>query len=196
MKRKRLARDIGSWGFGGYPYYQLRVDIAEFCGLVCLIHLAGEGTYYYWDFPIAGKSAVCGKNMTWLQLIPDGKSHVLTAKYVPVAKTLQGTLYADSVSVWYADVIDRIEYDADGVAVFVDKYVDVIFTPQGDVKVDDIDELDEALALGDITKQQYESALTESDLIINQYCTDIVKTEVICNKILSHVWEKISSGIS
>lgn len=41
--------------------------------------------------------------------------------------------FSYSVLVWYADVIEPIEYDSDGVAAFVDKYIDVIFTPQGDV---------------------------------------------------------------
>ena len=31
---------------------------------------------------------------------------------------------------WYADVIDRIEFDEDGVAAFVDMYLDVIFPPR------------------------------------------------------------------
>ncbi len=122
--------------------------------------------------------------MTWLQLIPDGKSHVLTAKYLP----------NHSVSIWYADVIENMEYDADGVAVFIDKYLDVTFTPQGDVSLDDRDELNEALQSGDITKEQYDSALKEGDYIIDAYCTDIAKTEAICNKILFYVLEKIKNG--
>jgi predicted RNA-binding protein associated with RNAse of E/G family len=71
--------------------------------------------------------------MVWLQLIPDNKSRVITAKYLPEKKILNGREYSHSVSVWYTDIIERIEYDSDGVAVFVDKYIDVIFTPQGEV---------------------------------------------------------------
>ena len=123
MKRKRLDRDL--WTFDRYPYYQLRVDMDDYHGLVCLIQLMGgvahidDGQYQYWDRPQAGKVAVCGKGMTWLQLIPDEKSHVLTVKYLP----------DDIVSIWYVDIIENVEYDPDGVAVFVDKYLDVTFTP-------------------------------------------------------------------
>lgn len=188
MKRKRLDRDI--WTFDKYPYYQLRIDMEEFHGLVCLIQLLGgvayinDGQYQYWERPKAGNVAICGKGMTWLQLIPDNKSHVLTVKYLP----------NHTVSIWYADIIENIEYDPDGVAVFVDKYLDVTFTPQGDVSVDDRDELDEALQSGDITKEQFDSALTESDYIIKAYCNDISKTEVLCNKILHYVLAKIKNG--
>jgi predicted RNA-binding protein associated with RNAse of E/G family len=188
MKRKRLDRDI--WTFDKYPYYQMHIDMDDFHGLVCLIQLLGgvahvnDGQYQYWERPKAGKVAICGKGMTWLQLIPDGKSHVLTAKYLP----------NNSVSIWYADIIENIEYDSDGVAVFIDKYLDVTFTPQGDVSVDDRDELDAALQSGDITKEQFNSALIEGDYVVETYCTDIAKTEVNCNKILSYVLEKIRNG--
>jgi len=195
MKRKRLDRDVW-WEHNKvkFPrYYQMRIDIDEFHGLVCLLHLI-DGQPFYWDLPKAGKAAVIGKGMTWLQLVPDGKSHVLTAKYLPEKKTIQGVGYSHSVSLWYADIIENIEYDSDGVAVFIDKYLDVCFTPQGDVIVDDRDELDEAFQSGELTKEQYESALHEGDLILGKYCSDIEKTEVICGKILAHANKKIKDG--
>ena len=185
MKRKRLDRDIW-WEYNKvkFPrYYQMRVEIEEFNGLVCLLQLI-DGEPYYWNHPDGRKRAVIGKGMTWLQLIPDGKFHVLTAKYLP----------DNSVSIWYADIIENIEYDSDGVAVFIDKYLDVTLTPQGDVSVDDRHELDEAFQSGDISKDQYDSALKEGDLILEEYCSDISKTELWCNKILSHVNDRIKNG--
>jgi predicted RNA-binding protein associated with RNAse of E/G family/predicted nucleic acid-binding protein len=188
LKRKRLDRD--GWKIynkiENTEYYQMRVDTDGFHGLVCYIKWL-DGKTHYWDRPNVyrhGKLAVIGKGMTWLQLIPDGKSHVLTAKYLP----------DKTVSIWYADIIENIEYDTNGVAVFIDKYLDVTFTPQGDVSVDDRHELDEALQSGDVSKEQYESALREGDIILEEYCSDISKTEVWCNKILSHVNDRIING--
>lgn len=54
------------------------------------------------------------------------------------------------VSVWYVDVIDEIKIDEDGVVAFMDKYLDVMFTPSGDVIVDDRDELDAAFHSGEL----------------------------------------------
>ena len=188
LKRKRLDRD--GWQIHNKientEYYQMRVSIDDFHGLICYIKWL-DGKYHYWERPNVyrhGKVAVIGKGMNWLQLIPDYKSHVLTAKYLP----------DNSVSIWYADIIENIEYDSDGVAVFIDKYLDVTFTPQGDVSVDDRHELDEALQSGDISKEQYDSALKEGDLILEEYCSDISKTAVWCNKILSHVNDRIKNG--
>ena len=183
MKRKRLDRD-GWWKYNKvkFPrYYQFRVDIDEFRGLVCLLQLI-DGEPFYWNFEKAGKAAVIGKGMTWLQLIPDGKSHVLTAKYLPNSK----------VSLWYADIIENIDYDPDGVAVFIDKYLDVVFTPQGDSNIDDRDELDEAYESGELSKEQYKSAIKECDMVFEEYCLDVAKTEIFCDKILDYVKNKIA----
>lgn len=188
MKRKRLNRDICT--FDKYPYYQLRVDMEDFHGLVCFIQLKGGvahingGQYQYWDRPKAGKVAICGKGMIWMQLIPDDKSHVLTVKYLP----------DNTVSIWYADIVENIEYDPDGVAVFVDKYLDVTFTPQGDVSIDDRDELDAAFQSGELSEQQYAAAIEEGDAVVKEYCSDLAKTESICYKILFYVLEKIKNG--
>ena len=171
MKRKRLTRD--AWGFEGFPYRQVRVDMPGFGGLVCLIDgLTGQNQY--WKLPIAGQVPVCGDGMTWLQLIPDGQSHVLTAKY-----------YHGKVGIWYADMIECVDYDPDGVAVFVDKYLDVIFTPQGDLHIDDRDELDAALAAGSITQAQYDGALRECDVVLDAYCRDVAQTERLCDAVLA-----------
>ncbi|MCL2603652.1 MAG: DUF402 domain-containing protein [Defluviitaleaceae bacterium] len=185
MKRKRL--DFDTWWEHNntvFPrYYQLRVDIEGFNGLVGVLYLVDEKSHH-WDLPIAGKVMVIGKGMTWLQLVPDDGERVMSVKYLPDG----------SVSIWYVDIIDGIEYDADGVVIFTDKYLDVVFTPQGDVIIDDRDELDEAFRLGELSKEQYDSALNECNLIIDKYCFDIKQTEVFCNKILSHVNDRIKNG--
>lgn len=193
MKKKRLDRDK-NWGFHHFPYYQMRVDIGEFHGLASLICLT-NGEYYYWDFPKAGKAPVCGKDMMWLQLVPDDRSHMITVKYLQRSKVLQGEELPYSVSVWYVDMIEGIEYAEDGVAVFEDKYLDVIFTPQGDVAIDDRDELDAAFASGELTQAQYTDALQECDLVMKELCADVVKTEIWCGKILKHVTERIEKGM-
>lgn len=179
MKRKRLNRDK-QWFFQHYPYFQMRMESDIFTGLVSLIRLT-DGEYLYWDFPRAGKAAVAGKGMVWLQLIPDHGRRVITAMFLPDKR----------VSVWYVDVIEEAAYDADGVAVFVDKYLDVIFTPQGDVKIDDRDELDAAFQSGELTRQQYDAALREGEAIVDELCGDISATERWCREILEYVEKEI-----
>ena len=188
MKRKRFDRDI--WNFGDFPYYQMRVDTDEFHGLVCLLLLMNgnimvdDGKYQYWDRAKAGKVAICGKGMTWMQLIPDSRQHTLTVMYLP----------DDTMSICYVDIIEDIEYDFDGVVVFIDKYLDVDFTPQGDVSICDRDELDEAFEAGELSDKQYNAAINECEKVIEEYCSDIPKSIEMFDKILFLTNERIKYG--
>ena len=182
MKRKRLDRDIG-WGFQGFPYYQFRLETEGFCGLVSLIDIL-SGEQFFWITEKAGNVPTTGAGMKWLQLVPDGKSRLITAMYKP-----DGVL-----SVCYVDVTERLEYDPDGVAAYVDKYLDVVFTPEGDVSVHDRDELDEALRAGDITEEQYMAAIKECDRILEEMCRDIPKTVELLSDIYKKALEKVRNG--
>lgn len=182
MTRKRLNRDM-KWFFQHFPYFQMRMENDIFTGLVSLILLT-DGEYLYWEYPLAGKVAVAGQGMIWLQLIPDQGSRAITAMFLPDKK----------VSVWYVDVIEEASFDPDGVAVFLDKYLDVIFTPQGDVVIDDRDELDAAFHSGELTEEQYNSALQEGEAIIDELCSDIPATERWCQQILELAEKKIGEN--
>lgn len=191
MKRKRLDRDI--WGFQHFPYYQIRVDTSDFHGIVCPI-LMTDGDNYYWNLPKSGTFPVFGAKMIWLQLIPDNKNRLITAMFLPEKKILSGREFPYSLLAWYVDVIEGIEYDPDGIIAYIDKYIDVIFTPQGEVIVDDRDELDDAYHSGELTSNQYYSALEECRLIIEELCSDIGITELICSQLLENVIEQIKNG--
>lgn len=188
MKRKRLDRD--GWGFQGFPYYQMRVDLPAFQGLASVIRIL-SGEECCWEMPRAGRVPVCGAGMTWLQLVPDGANRVITVKY---RRSRWPGRTVGSVSVWYVDVIDRIEYDPDGVAAFGDLYLDVIFSPQGDVHIDDREELDAAFAAGEITEAQYTGAIAEGESVVREMCADVQATERWCGTILNHVLSRLDDA--
>ena len=198
MKHKRLNRD--QWGFQFYPYYQMRIDHELFHGLACLIRFT-DGEKNYWATPKAGRIQVTGEGMTWLELIPDDTCRVITVMYFPDGthgpERQNYPLTASEEyqpSIWYVDIIEGTEYDEDGIAAFIDKYLDVIITPEGDVKVDDRDELDAAYASGELTKEQYDAALGECDAILRDYCGDIRKTDEWCAKVRQLAEDRIAAG--
>lgn len=192
MTKKRLDRDL-KWGFQGFPYYQMRMDTDDFHGLVSIIELI-DGEFFFWEYPKAGKTPVCGKGMLWLQLIPDGQHRAITAKFLPSSRTVQGIRYSKSVSIWYVDVIDGWGYDEDNVAYFTDQYLDVIFDVEGDVVIDDRDELDAAFKSGELSEEQYQRAIEEGDSIVSDLCSDIGKTQLWCENILSLAMQRIESN--
>ena len=193
MKRKRLDRDL-KWGFQYFPYYQTRLDCETYHGLASLITLT-DGEYLYWDFPKADKTAVCGEGMVWLQLIPDNCKRLITAMFLPKEKTVKGTSYPYALSAIYIDVTEGFEYDSDGVAAYIDKYLDVRLTPEGDIISEDRDELDEALQKGDITEEQYKDALKELELIVEEIGSNVSETEKKCCEILSLMQKQINNGL-
>ena len=192
MTEKRLDRDR-KWGFQGFPYYQMRMDCEDFHGLVSIIDLI-DGEYLFWEYPKAGKIPVCGKGMLWLQLIPDGKHRAITAKFLPPSRTIQGIRYLKSVSVWYVDVIDNWGYDEDNVAYFTDQYLDVIFDVEGDVVIDDRDELDAAYSSGELSEEQYQRAIEAGNAIVSELCADVIKTQLWCENILGLAMKRIESN--
>ena len=198
MKHKRLNRD--SWGFMYYPYYQMHMDTDIFKGEVCLIKFT-DGEANYWDNEKAGRLQVTGEGMTWMQLIPESAKRLITVMYFPDGKhDSERHIYPSFAegkyqpSVWYVDVAEGIEYDEDGVLVYIDKYLDVIFIPEGEPSVSDRDELDEAYKAGDITREQYESAIAEGDAILRELCEDIPATPKWCAKIREWAEARIAAG--
>ena len=198
MKHKRLNRD--QWGFMYYPYYQMRIDHELFHGTACLIRLT-DGEKNYWETPKAGRIQVTGEGMTWLELIPDDTRRVITTMYFPDGthdpERKHYPVTADEryqPSIWYIDIIEGIEQDEDGITVFIDKYLDVIITPEGEVKVDDRDELDAAYASGELSKEQYDAALAEGEAILQAYGGDIRGLDALCAAVRKLAEERIGAG--
>lgn len=152
-----------------------------------------DGEYCYWELPRAGNTAVCGEGMVWLQLYPDGCERLITVMFLPCEKGGKANSY--TISAIYVDVAEKIEFDPDGVAAYIDKYLDVILTLSGDIIIDDHDELDEALACGEITEAQYNAALNECELIVEQLGRDMKETAKRCGEILDIMRDRISRGL-
>ncbi len=95
---------------------------------------------------------VCDKGRKWLSILPCNDWYCITAMMDEDGKIL----------LWYIDMIAAQGVDADGMPYFDDLYLDLIVYPDGTIIVDDMDELQDALAKGDITKEQFNLALETS----------------------------------
>lgn len=183
MNKMRLTRDR-KWFFQNYPYYQMRMDNELLSGWVSINYLT-DGETRYWEYEKAGLVPVCGKDMIWLTIIPDGQSRCIGTYILPSRR----------VSTWYIDVIEEIGTDDDGVLYYIDKYLDVMLTPQGDVCVKDRDELDAAYQSGELSKKQYDDALLEGEKIIRELASDITKTEEYCIAVLDKAEAAIKDNV-
>jgi len=69
----------------------------------------------------------------------------------------------NEILLWYIDMIAAQGIDAEGIPYFDDLYLDLVVYPDGTIVVDDIDELEDALATKDITQAQFNLAISTSD---------------------------------
>lgn len=68
----------------------------------------------------------------------------------------------DEILLWYIDMIANQGLDQEGVPYFDDLYLDLVVYPDGTIIEDDMDELEEALLVKDITEKQYNLAIHTS----------------------------------
>ena len=96
---------------------------------------------------------VCDKGLKWLSILPKDDFYCITAMLNE----------NDEILLWYIDMIAEQGMDADGIPYFDDLYLDLVVYPDGTVKVDDMDELVEALSSKDITQEQFNLAISTSN---------------------------------
>ena len=115
----------------------------------------------------------------WLQYALEGDRWWLTAAFGP-----DGTLRQ-----MYFDVTDGNRFTDPDDPDFDDLYLDVVLDPDHVVTVLDRDELDEALACQDITKQQYQAALTECERLVSYLSS---RPEEACARCVS-LWNRLNA---
>lgn len=129
-----------------------RVNGDFFEGYLGLIKIQQVSEAQKWG--IDGKATViCDRGMKWLSILPQNDFYCITA--IMNEK--------NDILVWYIDMIAGQGTDADGMPWFDDLYLDLIVSPNGSIKVDDMDELEEALRQKDITQEQFDLALHTAD---------------------------------
>ncbi|MFL0252391.1 DUF402 domain-containing protein [Clostridium neuense] len=67
---------------------------------------------------------------------------------------------------WYFDICDGNKLSSSGIPYYDDLYLDVVFLPTDELILLDGDELQQALKDKDITKDQYELAYGEAQMIM------------------------------
>ncbi len=147
MKRKKLSFD--RWEcITSKTLYQKRIDTEFLKGYIVLMQIHEVSEAQIWNFN--GQDIVmCDKGIQWLSILPEDEFYCITAMINEDGKII----------LWYIDMLADHEIDADGVLCFDDLYLDLIVHLDGSIKVDDMDELEEALANHDITQEQFDLAI-------------------------------------
>lgn len=118
---------------------------------------------------------VCDNGYHWLTILPDNEFYCITVMMDDSYK----------IKVCYIDMIDTQGYDDDKVPYFYDLYLDLVVYPNGDIVIDDMDELQKALEIGEITSIQYNRAITTSHELQCGLLSDIVKFQDYVREMLN-----------
>jgi len=120
----------------------------EFKGYVGLLSIKEVQEKQVWKYN-GSDVVVCDAGYQWLTIMPGNAFYCITVM-------MDANCH---MQVCYIDMIDSQGIDEDGVSYFYDIYLDLVVYPDGNVIVDDMDELEDALQRGEISKEQYARTL-------------------------------------
>ena len=142
--------------------YCKNVESDDFSGYIGLLDIHEVREPQIWRFN-GEDLVVCDNGLKWLTILPKDDFYCITAMMNPQKNVL----------VWYIDMIAGQGQDADQVAYIDDLYLDLVVYPDGTVMEDDMDELEEALRSGDISKELFDLALETCNKLKTGLLSDI-----------------------
>ena len=106
---------------------------------------------------------VCDNGLKWISILPQNDFYCITAMMNE----------NNDILLWYIDMIAEQGIDVDSIPYFDDLYLDLVVYPTGIIKVDDMDELEEALLKKEITEEQFNLAICTSNKLKNGLLNNI-----------------------
>ena len=139
-----------------------RVNTDFFKGYIGILEIEKVTEKQIWRFNDED-IIVCDNGLKWLSILPQNDFYCITAMMNE----------NDDILLWYIDMIAEQGIDIDSIPYFDDLYLDLVVYPTGMIKVDDMDELEEALARKEITEEQFNLAINTSNKLKNGLLSDI-----------------------
>ena len=139
------------------------IDTSEYSGYVGLLNINEVTQPQIWKYN-GEDIVVCDNNYKWLTIMPKNAYYCITVIMNDKSE----------IQVCYIDMLAEQGYDKDDVPYFYDLYLDLIVYPDGTIIEDDMDELQNALEINDITQQQFDLAIKTSSEIKNGLLSDHV----------------------
>ena len=168
MGRKILDRR-GYIGITRSRYKQAEIKCDDFHGVVGLLYIDEVSKVPDNFSPIFA-------DRRWLHIMPYGENYVIAAM-----------ISSDGVFInCYIDIISGYGYLSDGVAYFDDLKLDYV-VENGSYEQLDMDELDEALKTGDITRKLYDTAVNAGYRLETYVLNDLDRFDKWCMKLLDEI---------
>ena len=115
-------------------------------------------------------------NYKWLEFYDYNKKYRLTAMYNENNEIIE----------WYFDIARKIGKEK-GMPYEDDLYLDVVLTPEGDIKLLDEDELKDAFDRFEVNKSDYEMAYNEAKQLMNKLQNNKDTLKILTDKYLKEM---------
>ena len=168
IKRKTMRRD--EWRvITRKNYAQTTFETPELTGVAGLLRIQRVRRPLY-----VGEERLCmvGAGVSWLEIAPLEGFWFITAMFDP-----QGNLFE-----YYVDLTDGTRIEPDGSVWFHDLFLDVILTRGSQPRLEDLDELEQALDGGLLTRAQYERTLEEGRRVLEGLRTREGELRAFCEE--------------
>ena len=167
LRREYVSRDCRIHGRRGK---ESLLVIREVTGPL-VVHDAGEDVL------------IAEKDYAWVQIALEGLPFWLTAMYDARGKLLQ----------IYFDITAGNRFDDPENPTFEDMYLDIVVNSRNELHVLDRDELDEALAAGDITKEEWDQANAACARLYAYLEENRESVAELCGRVYRELWEQLAS---
>ncbi|MDE7261392.1 MAG: DUF402 domain-containing protein [Oscillospiraceae bacterium] len=167
LRREYVSRDCRMYGRRGK---ESLLVIREVTGPL-VVHNAGEDVL------------IAEKDYAWVQIALEGLPFWLTAMYDAQERLIQ----------IYFDITGGNRFDDPENPTFEDMYLDVVVNSRGELHVLDRDELDEALAEGVITKEEWDKANAACGQLYAYLEENREGVAALCSRVYQELWEQLTS---
>lgn len=167
LRREYISRDHQMYGHRGT---ESLLVIREVTGPL-MVHDGGEDVL------------IAEKDYAWVQIALEGLPFWLTAMYDAQGQLIQ----------IYFDITAGNRFDDPENPTFVDMYLDIVVNSRGELFVMDQDELDEALAEGTITQEEWNKASAACECLHAYLEENREAVTELCNRIYRELWEQLAS---
>ena len=136
-------------------FYCSYFESAEFTGYITLLCL-DKVREPLWAKSSKKKVCIVDNNYSWLQYFPKGKHYAVTAQFNEYGQVAQ----------WYIDICLRHGITENNIPWLDDLFLDIVVFPTGETELLDFEELQNALAVDEISKNEYDLAISESEKLM------------------------------
>lgn len=167
LRREYVSRDCRMHGLRGK---ESLLVIREVTGPL-VVHDAGEDVL------------IAEKDYAWVQIALEGLPFWLSAMYDDQGRLIQ----------IYFDITAGNRFDDPENPTFEDMYLDIVVNSRGELYVMDQDELDEALAAGEITREAHdkaEAACRQLYTYLEEHREDVA---ALCSRAYRELWKRLAS---